>query len=62
MEPLSYTEWCATEERIEDPVRRRERYQTYLAGVHFIRSQIGGAPRPGWPRPLASDVSAYAAR
>ena len=62
MEPLSYTEWCATEERIEDPVRRRERYQAYVAGVTFIRSQIGGLPRAGWSRPLASDASAYVAR
>jgi hypothetical protein len=62
MEPLSYSEWCATEERIDDPVRRRERYQAYLAGVHFIRSQIGGLPRPAWSRLPASDASAHAVR
>jgi len=62
MEPLSYSEWCTTEERIEDPVRQRERYEAYVAGVMFIRSQIGGLPRPGWSRIPASDTTACAAR
>jgi len=60
MEPLSYSEWCATEDRIEDPVRRRERYQAYLAGVIFIRSQIGGLPGAAWSRRAEMDRPALA--
>jgi len=62
MEPLSYSEWCATEERIEDPVRQRARYQAYLAGVAFIRSQIGGLPRGAWPSVPESRRPAFAVR
>ena len=60
MEPLTYTEWRATEDRTEDTARQRERYQAYVAGVNFIRSQIGGLPRTMSPRFPAFGAPAFA--
>jgi len=62
MDPLTYSEWCATEEGTEDPVRRRARYQAYVAGVIFIRSQIGGLPRSARPVHSETGVQAFAGR
>ncbi len=62
MDPLTYSEWSAMEEGTEDPVRRRERYQAYVAGVIFIRSQIGGLPRTGRPAFSESGSPALAGR
>jgi hypothetical protein len=62
MDPLTYSEWCATEERSEDPVRRRERYRAYVAGVIFIRSQIGGLPRAARPAYPEYGARAFAGR
>jgi hypothetical protein len=62
MTPLSYSEWCATEDRNDDPVRQRERYETYRAGVIFIRSQIGGLLPASGNRSAAAEVPAFAVR
>lgn len=44
MTPMTFEEWCAAEGAGLDHNRRQERYRTYVAGVLFIRSQIGGLP------------------
>jgi len=46
MTPMAYEEWCAAEGAGLDRNRRQERYRTYVAGVLFIRSQIGCLPVP----------------
>ena len=44
MTPMTFDEWRAADEQSANPAPRYERYRAYLAGVAFIRSQIGGLP------------------
>lgn len=44
MTPMTFTEWRATEDTTMSADYLRQRYEAYLSGVAFIRSQIGGLP------------------
>lgn len=54
MTPMTFDEWCATDGNGIDNTKRDQRYQAYVAGVDFIRSQIGGMP------PVTSQIAAQA--
>lgn len=44
MTPVTFEEWRAADEQSANLAPSYERYRAYLAGVAFIRSQIGGLP------------------
>lgn len=44
MTPITFDQWCAENGSGIDHSTREQRYQAYVAGVNFIRSQIGGMP------------------
>jgi len=44
MTPMTFDEWRAADEQGANLAPSYERYRAYLAGVAFIRSQIGGLP------------------
>ena len=44
MTAITFDEWCAENGDGIDHSTREQRYRAYVAGVNFIRSQIGGMP------------------
>jgi len=52
MTPMTFDEWCAADGNGIDQTTRDQRYRAYVAGVDFIRSQIGGMP------PVAPHIAA----
>lgn len=45
MTPMTFEEWCASDGSGVDHAARYRRYRAYVAGVNFIRSQIGVVPQ-----------------